>query len=254
MDFIFEPGETGRNQALWTKCGLKGNRRWAFSGFLCYLWHVSAAIIKWLRDLFTFFLGAVCIFWQIFTLSICKYIISCFKGINRFSGEQAQPQKMTGCLCSRTPSSARERTNVSMHSQLCSMWGHQSGVSKLLWHPLMDWHHRFQAQTTEAAAFHPNWTIKQLIELMSTWICTREEDLICEMICSVGWTSVHLWIIAVNTQRASENIWEDRWPTEGGLDLLESNMAQNDLIQAIWGYLHPTTPLTLTQKVRWTTN
>lgn len=68
----------------------------------------------------------------------------------------------------------------------CVLCVYQGGESKLLWCPSMDWHRGFRPWTMEAAAFHSNWTIKQLIELISTLICTRGEELISEIICCSG--------------------------------------------------------------------
>lgn len=148
---------------------------------------------------------------------------------------------------------SRRGKYVSMHFKLCFMCGHQSGESKLLRCPSMDQHHGFQPWTVEAAAFHSNWTIKQLIELISTLISTTEEELISEIICCSGVDHCTSMYGGWQQHLTSANLREDCLPIEDGLDLRDSNMAQTDQIQAIWGYLHPTTALTLTRKVRWTT-
>lgn len=43
------------------------------------------------------------------------------------------------------------------------------------------------------------------------------------------------------------------YQNDDGLGLRQSNMAQNNQTQEIWGYLHPTAALTPTRKARWTT-
>lgn len=137
---------------------------------------------------------------------------------------------------------------VSMHLQLCFKCGHQSRENELLWCPSIDWHRGFQPWSMEAAAFHPNWTLQQLIELDQQ----LEEKVISEMSCCSGWRGgflhFHGWWLTT-----SANLWQGCQLNDDGLDLHQSNMAQKDQIQAIWGYLHPTAALTSTWKARWTT-